>query len=401
MPTLLQITSALNWGSIGRIAEQVGELAQRRGWKVYFAYGRYANPSALEVIRVGGKLNPYLHYAAHRLLDREGLASCGATRQLIHRIQEIHPDIVHLHDIHDHWLNYKLLFEYLNQTDIKVVWTLHDCWNFTGGCCHYTHLHCNKWQGECSKCPRPGLLRDKSLYQFHLRKSLFTANRFLTLVPVSKWLEGEVRKSFLKDVPIQAILNGVDIDVFHEIKDNRLRQTLHLGGKFILMAAATSWSKQKGLDDYSALSQILPDDCVIVLVGLSPAQIKHLPSNIMGVPRTSNVQELAEYYSMADVVMNLSYEETFGLTTAEGYACGTPAIVYNATASPELVTPETGRVVEPGDIQGVLSAVMEIKEKGKSWYAAACRKRAETWYDKNKNFKQYISLYDSLLTKKV
>jgi glycosyltransferase involved in cell wall biosynthesis len=218
---------------------------------------------------------------------------------------------------------------------------------------------------------------------------------------VSKWLEGEVRKSFLKDVPIQAILNGVDIDVFHEIKDNRLRQTLHLGGKFILMAAATSWSKQKGLDDYSALSQILPDDCVIVLVGLSPAQIKHLPSNIMGVLRTSNVQELAEYYSMADVVMNLSYEETFGLTTAEGYACGTPAIVYNATASPELVTPETGRVVEPGDIQGVLSAVMEIKEKGKSWYAAACRKRAETWYDKNKNFKQYISLYDSLLTKKV
>jgi glycosyltransferase involved in cell wall biosynthesis len=269
MPTLLQLNCTANWGSTGKIAEQIGIRAQQNGWEVYMAYGRKMLPSSLQTIRVGNKLNPYLHYVQHRLLGREGLASRCATKQLLCLIEQIQPDIVHLHNIHDHWLNYKLLFEYLNKTNIKVVWTLHDCWNYTGGCGYYTLLDCNKWQTECSHCPQPRLLLDNSREQFNLRKSLFTQNRSLTLVPVSRWLEGEVRKSFLRDKLIHTILNGVDIGLFHPIQTNSIRQKHGLEGKFILMAAATSWTDRKGLKDYLALSDLLPEYCTILLVGLS------------------------------------------------------------------------------------------------------------------------------------
>lgn len=397
MPTLLQLNCTANWGSTGKIAEQIGVRAQQKGWDVYMAYGREMLSSSLQIIRVGSKLNPYLHYAEHRLFDREGLASRCATKQLLRRIEQIHPDIVHLHNIHDHWLNYQLLFEFLNRADIKVVWTLHDCWAYTGGCSYYTLLGCQKWQTECNRCPHHALFKDLSQVQFNLRKLLLTSSKNLTLVPVSHWLESEVKKSVLKNLPIHTILNGVDIHTFHPLQSSLLREKLALEDKFIMVAAATAWSDSKGFLDYLALAKLMPKDCVIILIGLSERLIKTMPDGILGVARTSNVQELVEYYSMADVVMNLSYQESFGLTTVEGYACGTPAIVYNATASPELVTPETGIVVESGDIQGVLSAILQIKQKGKDAYSDSCRRRAEVFYDKNKNFNEYIALYDSLL----
>jgi glycosyltransferase involved in cell wall biosynthesis len=397
MPTLLQLNCTANWGSTGKIAEQIGVRAQQKGWKVYMAYGRKILPSSLQTICVGHKLSPYLHYAENRLLDHEGLGSRFETQRLIKKIQVIHPDVVHLHNIHDHWLNYKLLFEYLNRTDIKVVWTLHDCWSYTGGCSHYTLLNCNKWQTECKNCVRSHLLRDYSNQQFHLRKDLFTANMNLTLVSVSKWLEGEVRKSFLKDAHIQTILNGVDVNLFRPIKVSDINNKYNLHGKFVLVAAATAWSSAKGLEDYKVLATLLPSDCTLILIGLNEKQLRSLPQSIIGLPRTANVQELVEFYSRADVVMNLSYQESFGLTTVEGLACGSPSIVYNATASPELVTPETGIVVEPGDIHGVLSAILKIKQKGKVAYSTACRQRAEQYFDKNKNFEKYIQLYDELL----
>jgi glycosyltransferase involved in cell wall biosynthesis len=133
-----------------------------------------------------------------------------------------------------------------------------------------------------------------------------------------------------------------------------------------------------------------------MLVGLKPEQSKVLPSQIIAVPLTNCVAELASYYSAADVLMNLSYQETFGMTTVEAFSCGTPAIVYNTTASPELVSPDTGIVVELRDIEGVLAAVNKIKAIGKPYFSDACRKRAEELYDKNTNYKLYLQLFERL-----
>ena len=126
MPKLLQLNVTSNWGSTGIIAEECNSVARTHGWETYFAYGRYSNPSKSRVIGPNAQWDVYEHFLENRLFDNEGLASRGATRRLVEHIKEIQPDIIHLHNIHDHWLNYQILFEYLNHSDIKVVWTFHD-----------------------------------------------------------------------------------------------------------------------------------------------------------------------------------------------------------------------------------------------------------------------------------
>ncbi len=400
MPKVLQINVTANWGSTGKIAEQINIRAMERGWDCYIAYGRNSNPSQSKLIKVGKMINVYEHYFENRFFDNEGLASRIPTKCFIKQIEEISPDIIHLHNIHDHWLNYKILFEYLNTTNIPIVWTQHDCWAFTGGCGHYSSSGCDKWQMGCNTCPRKKILIDNSKKNFNLKKSLFTANKNLTLVPVSRWLENEMRHSFFNSNKIISILNGVDIDIFHPLKETSVREKYGIGNKFLLIGLATAWSARKGLNDYIELSKRIPTDYVIMLIGLKKNQISKLPTNIIGIERTSNIQELVELYFSADTVLNLSYEETFGLTTAEGFACGTPGIVYNRTASPELIEGEVGYVIEAGNIEQLLSTIAKIKSNGKVYYSENCRKRAVEFYDKNKCFDKYVDLYEKLIKSK-
>lgn len=398
MPRILHINATANWGSTGRIAEQLCDIVKASGWDCFIAYGRHANVSNHNLIKVGNRGSVYVHYIANRVLDNEGLSSCLATKRLVRKIKQISPDIIHLHNLHDHWINYKILFEYLNSTEIPVVWTQHDCWAFTGGCAHYALNSCMKWQSNCDQCSYKRSIYDAAARNFLLKKKLFLANKNLTIVPVSCWLRDEISKSFLKKNNIQTIYNGVDTNIFKYKDGVFVRKKYGLRDKFVILGVASAWSDKKGFKDYISLSKILPDDCVIVMVGLPAKQIASLPKNIIGIERTNNVEELVELYSMADVVLNLSYQESFGLTTVEGMACGTPSIVYNVTASPELVTKETGVVVSKGDIEGVLSAVHEIKAQGKEHYFTACCQRATSLFDKDKCYDDYMKLYQSLLS---
>lgn len=400
MPKLLQINATANWGSTGRIAELINLKAMEHGWDCYIAYGRSCNPSESKLIKVGKMINVYEHYIENRLFDNEGLASRTPTKRLIKQIKELNPDIIHLHNIHDHWLNYKLLFEYLNTTNIPIVWTQHDCWAFTGGCMHFVHSNCEKWKTECKECPQKRRFVDGSKRNYALKKALFGENKNLTIVPVSHWLENEIRQSFFKTKKIIPILNGVDINIFYPKKETSIKKKYGIENKFLLIGLATAWSASKGINDYIELSKHLSDDFVIMLIGLKKNQIPLLPNSIIGIERTSNIQELADFYSSADIVLNLSYQETFGMTTAEGFACGTPSIVYNWTASPELIEGEVGYVVEAGNINQLLDAIHEIKQKGKQYYSENCRKRAENKYDKNKCFQQYIDLYNEIIANK-
>ena len=398
--TLLQINVSANWGSTGRIAEQINQIAQQQGWNTFIAYGRSSNESKSELIQVGSKWQVYEHYFEHLLFDNDGLASRHATRQLVRKIRDIQPDIIHLHNIHDHWINYELLFEYLSTVSVPVIWTQHDCWSFTGGCKYYSSVNCKNWQNGCSKCP----FKERALFpivektrrHFNKKRHLFTSVANLTLVPVSHWLEVEIQKSFLGGNRVHTIYNGINTDIFHP-QESDIKSKYNIRNKHLLLGIASTWEPRKGLSDYVRLSEYLPDDTVILLVGLDKKHINNIPSGIIGLRRTQNVEELVKIYSAADIVLNLSHEETFGLTTVEGFACGTPSIVYNATASPELVTLETGIVVEPGDIQGVANAVAEILGNGKEYYSEACRKRAVEFYDKDKCFKKYFELYERLI----
>jgi len=401
---LLQINSVVNSGSTGRIAEEIGQIAIAAGWESYIAYGRHARTSQSELIKIGSDWDIRMHGLQTRLFDKHGLASIAATREFVKQIKKIKPDIIHLHNIHGYYINIEILFRYLKDANIPVVWTFHDCWPMTGHCAYFTFVECEKWKTQCFSCPQkkdyPGsFFLDRSKQNYTQKRKLFTSVNNITIVPVSNWLGEIVKQSYLKDYPIRVINNGIDVNVFSPQRGDGIRLKYGLADKFILLGVATAWGRRKGLHDFIELSKTLKDDEIIVLVGLKEDQIKILPENIIGITRTESTQELAEFYSSADVVMNISYEETFGLTTVEGFACGTPGIVYNTTASPELVDDSTGLIVDPGDIKGLVKAISQIKEKGKQSYSEACVKRAHRLYRKEDRYREYIELYEELLNK--
>lgn len=397
MPKLLQINITANWGSTGKIAEAIGIAAMNAGWESYIAYGRWCNPSKSYLIKVGGRLDKYFHFAEQRIRDNEGLCSRRATRRLIQQIEEIKPDVVQLHNIHDHYLNYRLLFNYLNQSDIKVVWTFHDCWAFTGHCFHFVTKDCMRWQSGCYDCPMrnvlPKTLLDRSKEHYELKKQLFGSCENLTIVPCSDWMAGFVRQSFLKDKRIEVIKNGVDINVF-KLVDNSNAGDCNI---FFILAVSSVWNEEKGLNDIFKVRDLLPLNYTITIVGLAEKQLDSLPKGIIGIKRTQDIQELVRLYSEANVLINPTYADTFPTVNLEALACGTPVVTYRTGGSPESVTPETGSVVEQGDVLGMVEAIKTICMKGPNQYKKACRMRAEEYFDNKECFENYIMLYKDLL----
>lgn len=391
---LFQVNECLNF-STGNICQQIGEFALSNGWESYIAYSsREANVVCKSgTIKIGSSLDPYFHYLESKLLDREGLSSRNATRRLVKQIQDIKPDVVQLHNLHDHWLNYKILFEYLNKTDIKVVWTFHDCWTFTGHCFHFVTKNCEKWKTECDKCPLqreyPNTLLDRSKKNYELKKQLFAANHNLTIVACSEWMADLVRQSFLMDKRIEVIHNGIDLNVFKpsESKTN--------DGTFRVLAVSNVWNKEKGYYDILKLREQLPSDFEIILVGLTANQLKELPKGIKGIQRTQNVQEMVELYSAADVLINPTYADTFPTVNIEALACGTPVITYNTGGSPEILDEKTGIIVDQGNVKQLSMAILSLKYHPLN--SNDCRLRAEKHFDKTVRFMDYIELYKDLL----
>lgn len=404
MPTLLQINVDANNGSNGGIARDIGNLVMSQGWKSYIAYGRKQIPSQSSLIRIGSDIDVNIHGLSSRLFDNHGLGSTHATKHFLSKIDIIKPDLIHLHNIHGYFINYKLLFEYLSKKNIPVIWTLHDCWPITGHCSHFVNVNCNRWKTQCFDCPLKSSYPaswfiDKSYQNYNLKKTIFNSLSSLTIVSVSNWLGDIVKESFLSVNPNTVVYNGVDTDIFKP-RESNLRSLLGLQEKYVLIGVAVNWTESKGLLDYYKLSQRLPKEYQIILIGLTKSQITKLPNNIIGIEKTENLDLLVEYYIMADIVLNLSYAETFGLSTVEGMACGTPGIVYDRTASPELVSDTTAKIVEAGNIDQIIDAIKTIRAKGgKSYYADECRKHVLKKFDKNDNYKRYIEIYKQTLKK--
>lgn len=395
MPRLLQINSTANWGSTGKIAEQIGELVMSHGWDSYIAYGRYANNSQSQLIRIGSKVSQAWHLLISRLFDRHGLASKCATKRLIKKIEQIKPDIIHLHNIHGYYINYEILFNYLQSIDTPVVWTLHDCWAFTGHCAHFVEQECYKWRIGCDNCPLrdsyPKSFSDRANKNYKLKSTLFRSRRNIAIVPVSNWLANFVRQSFLKDKQITVINNGIDTNVFYP-QQNKER------GYYNILGVSSTWSNSKGLNDFYKLRTILDADKYhITLVGLTKQQIADLPEGIIGIERTNSIQELAHMYSDASVFVNPTYADTFPTTNLEALSCGTPIVTYKTGGCPETICSNSGIIVEQGDIKALKIAIEQVCSNGKAYYNRACRKRAEEHFDKDRCFLQYLELYNELL----
>jgi putative colanic acid biosynthesis glycosyltransferase len=402
---LLQICVEGNVGSTGTIAESIGRFVIQKGWESYIAYGRFPRPSASKLIRIGSDWDTRFHGLETRIFDNHALGSRQATKRLIKKIEVIKPDVIHLHHLHGYYINIEILFKYLNKSNIPVVWTFHDCWSFTGHCTYFDFVDCDKWKSHCNACPQKheypkSIFFDNSKNNFALKKELFTSIARMTIVSVSKWLDNLVEQSFFKNTDHLCIYNAIDLELFKPIGNSDfIKYKYNIGNKFVILGVATIWDRRKGLNDFVELSKHINNDEIIVLVGLSTEQRNKLPSNVIGLPRTENRIELANLFAASDVFLNLSTEETFGLTTAEALASGTPPIVYNKTASPELVNFKTGFVVEKNDYLAIKKAIVEIKENKKEFYKNNCRLRATRLFNSNDVFSKYFELYNNMIVR--
>ena len=373
MSRILFINSVCN-GSTGTICKNLYKAAEEAGHTCCIAYGRGDAPKGFNTIKIGNQLDIYLHVLKARLFDASGFGSIKATKTFIKQIEEFKPDVIHLHNIHGYYVNIEILFNYLKQhPEIKKIWTLHDCWAFTGHCAYYTYAKCDKWQTCCNgKCPNkmeyPQTLFSNIKRNFNKKKEIFSNVENMILVTPSKWLKDEVGKSYLKDYPIEVINNGVDINVFKPTPSH-IKQQYGIEDKKVILGVASVWDKRKGLDTFIELSKELDDQYQIVLIGLNKKQIEKLPNNIIGISRTENVLELVKWYSAADVYFNASIEETFGMTTVEAISCGTQAVGYDSSATSEIIYDNKYLLRQDFKVKIISNQIKETIGKEKNIYS--------------------------------
>lgn len=407
MKTLLQINPVLRVNtSTGRIMQEIGELAMQHGWRSCIAYskGRDGIKSCQsEVIPVGNKWSTIWHGLETRLFDRHGLASNEATRLFVKQIQELKPDVIHIHNIHGYFLNYQILFDFLVQSNIPVVWTVHDCWLYTGHCYYYSYAGCNKWQTGCGHCPQKkefpaSWLTDRSHQNYEDKKQAFTSLPLdqLTIVPVSEWIREEMQHSFFRNNQFHVIHNGINTNIFNIYNPEQVKQKYGLNGKHILLGVASIWSREKGFDDCIQMTDFLHPDEMLVLVGVRPEQQKKLKKNMLGIPRTENIHQLAELYAAADAFINPTWQDNYPTVNLEAIACGTPVVTYRTGGSIEAITDQTGFIVPQGNVKEMLEAARLISQRGKAYYQQPCRTYALENFRKEDRYQDYLDLYDKL-----
>ena len=400
---ILQINTTVNSSSHGRIAEDIGKLLIDEGYQSFIAFGRGNRPSKSQIIKIGNEMDILLHVLSTRIFDRHGFGSTHATELFIKQIQYSKPNIIHLHNLHGYYLNIELLFEFLYISQIPIVWTLHDCWPFTGHCSFFEFANCDRWKKKCYNCPNiheypKSLFIDQSERNFKNKNTLFNLLNNLVIVTPSQWLANQLKNSFLSKYPVKVINNGIDLNIFKPTKDDNVIKKYGIKTKKIILGVASIWDKRKGYNDFIKLRKILNSDITIILVGLNEKEIKCLPQGIIGIKRTECIEDLVKLYSIADVFVNPTMVDNFPTTNIEALACGTPIITYNTGGSPEAIDNLTGKVVNKGDVYGLYHAITVILNDGKNMYRDNCRKRAKNLYDSKERYQDYIDLYQSMIT---
>ena len=391
---ILQINTTVNSGSTGRIAEDIGNTLIYAGHESYIAFGRGNQKSDSKLIKIGSKLDFYLHLIISLFTDRHGFGSKRATKRLLKEIDIIKPDAIGLHNIHGYYLNVKILFKYIKDKNIPILWTFHDCWPFTGHCSYNTDCD------NCKNCQRKyptSVFLNQTSRNFKDKNLIFNQVKKLQIITPSIWLKDLVKQSFLK-YPVHCINNGIDLNQFKPSENyKKLKEKLHLKNKKIILGVASTWDKRKGLSDFIQLASLLDTSYKIILIGLTSKQIQGLPKNIMGVQRTESIAELANYYSMAAVYINPTHKDNFPTTNIEALACGTPVITYNTGGSPEAIDAQTGKIITKGDVKGLWHAIQELAQHSQKHYAKVCRTRAEELFNKEDRFMDYLKCYEALI----
>ena len=393
---VVQINAVCNTGSTGRIICELSDYLNEKNIENKIFYGS-GTTNYKNFVRIGTEFDHKLHALLSRITGKQGYFSKLSTKQMLKQIKNFQPDIVHLHNLHANYINLPMLFKFLSKENIATVVTLHDCFFYTGKCVHYIGSNCYRWQKECGNCPQ--LKNGNASWFFDCTKSMlkdrkkwFSKISRVGVIGVSKWITGESKKSLLSDFESETIYNWIDLEKFKPHKTD-VRKKLGLENKFVILGISSIWSKAKGLDDFNKLADMLDDKFKIVLLGQKNDEINE---KIMHLEPTTDVQFLSDLYATSDVFFNASRMETFGKVTAEALACGTPVIVYNATACPELVGEGCGFVEEVGDVNSVCRDIINMQNENKD-FSEKCRLFATENFAKEKLLDKTLVFYRKLV----
>ena len=397
---IVQINAVYNISSTGRTTTELHEALQSAGHQSFVFYSQTNVDNVENIYRVGSPLDIKIHGFLSRLSGKQGYFSVNSTKKLLKLLDEIKPDVVHLRNLHGNYINLPMLLKYLAKNDIATVITLHDFWFITGKCVHYINAKCDKWQSECGNCPNlnsgnPTWFFDKTKTMHKDKKKLFGSIPRLAITGVSQWVTDEAKKSpIAKNAITRGIYNWIDFNKFYPRNAEQLKQAQGLQNDFVVLGVAAGWGADKGLESFISLAE-QKKDYIFILVGHMPDNI-NLPENIKAVGATSSVDELAEYYSMADVFVTFSTAETFGKVSAEAMSCGTPVVCHNRTACPEILGENCGYSVDVNNVEAVATAIDKVCKNGKNHYAENCVNHAKRSFDKDILIGEYIKLYSEL-----
>ena len=390
--------NAVPYGSTGGIMFRLADIVEEKGSEALCTTGfSWTKCTREDYFITSNIFEKSLHTYLARFTGMTGCFSAGATKRLLKRLNEFDPDVIHLHNLHGWFVRIPDLFRYIKKNNIPVIWTLHDCWSFTGHCPHFTMMKCDKWKSGCFACSQtreyPKSYIDQSKTMWKCKKNWFTGVQNLTIITPSQWLADLVKQSFLKDYPVKVIHNGIDLSVFRPTESG-FRAKVHCEDKTILLGVAFGWGERKGLDVFIELSKRLDERFQIILVGTDEKIDKLLPKNIISIHRTQNQTELAEIYTVADLFVNPTREDNYPTVNMEAIACGTPVLTFRTGGSPEILDDTCGCVVDCDDIDALEREILRISEE-KPYTQEACLARAKA-FDMNDRFQEYIQLYESI-----
>lgn len=394
---VLQINTVYKIGSTGKIAYEISELCKENGIENICAAAP-VNKRDDGYIKIGSYYGRYLNVLLSRVTGLNGCFAFFATKKFLRKVKKEKFDLIHLHNLHDSYINLPLLFKFIKKNNIPVVWTLHDCWSFTGHCPYFTAVHCDKWKTGCFDCPRykeyPVSFFDNSKFMYRLKRKWFTDIKNLTIITPSEWLGELAKQSFLKEYPVKVINNGINLEIFKPTLSD-FREKYACENKFIVLGVAFGWGERKGIDVFTELSSRLESDKYqIVLVGTDENIDKTLPNNIISIHRTNNQNELAEIYSAADLFFIPTREENYPTVNMEAIACGTPVLTFKTGGSPEIADEKCGFVTDENSIEEAERIIRQV-EKNNSDFTQACLQRAKS-FDKNDKYKEYLKIYGAM-----
>ena len=393
---VVQISAFSGWGCTGRIAYGIDRALVAAGHESVIAWGRKNTaPQNVHTIQIGNVIDQAVHGLYARLTDHAGFGSKIVTKKFLKELDTINPDIIHLQIMHGYYINLELLFQYIKEKNIPVVWTFHDGWAFTGHCPCYCYNLCDKWKEQCCDCNRSkyhpvSWFIDDSRKNYLRKMNAFTGVSNMTIVTPSRWFASKVKESFFKEYPVQVIHNGINVADFKPMQGNT-KEKYDLQNKKIILGVSSTWTKEKGIDDFAELANMVSEEYQIILVGLQPKQMEQLPDSIIKIGHTDSVQELAMLYTDADVFVNATYEDNYPTSNLEAIACGTPVITYDVDGSIESVQESSmGKIVEPGNIKALYQAIQEVTNISEEY------KNRGLVIDQQLCYQEYVELYEEI-----